>query len=62
MKALRLGAVVAFAAARAGTMHSRKGREIKLPSAFSAWRRFKSQDWDWKFMGDSGSCFVLRVS
>jgi hypothetical protein len=52
MKALRFGVAVALSAARSGTMHSSMGREMKLPSALSAWRRLRSQDWVWMFMED----------
>jgi hypothetical protein len=50
MKALRLGLAASLAAVlamtRVGVMHSRRGKEIKLPKAFSAWRRLISQDCD----------------
>jgi hypothetical protein len=57
MNALRFGAAVALSAARSGTMHSSIGNEMKLPSALSAWRRLRSQDWVWMFMEVLVSCF-----
>ncbi len=61
MNALRFGLVaMAFSAARSGTMHSSMGSEMKLPSALSAWRRLRSQDWVWMFIEWSGGEFFLK--